>query len=117
MQSRNDFPQQEKLEKLSNFLLNFDSKNEISSEFINDTLKQLGLLFHDMRRGINRASLIADFIVSLTKIIDRYENKPKQLELDLHQKECPTFHQFKTLEDLNAFVEANKSIKQDTFAS
>jgi len=110
MYNKNDFPQQEKLEKLSNFLLNFDSKNDTSSEFINDTLKQLGLLFHDMRRGINRASLIADFIVSLTKIIDRYENKPKQLEIDLDTSAILPYDE---LDRLNGKRPLRYEIKED----
>lgn len=87
MCNQNDFPNNQKLEKVSNMLLNFNidtiiattSTSMFDSEilnnsllFRNDVFKQLGLLFHDMRRGINRSSLVTDFIVTITKLADHY---------------------------------------------
>lgn len=95
MCNSNDFPNNEKLEKISNLLLNFNLDTVIATTdtfgfdtelvsnsllFRNDVFKQLGLLFHDMRRGINRASLITDFIVTITKLADHYNKACEEYE-------------------------------------
>lgn len=87
MNPKNDYPPQEKLEKTSNFLLNFDSKVDSDPKFTNDMFKQLGLLFHDLRRGINHQSLIVDFIKSVTKLSDLKQFGSEQPSLELTNDE------------------------------
>lgn len=124
MCNNHDFPSQAELEKISNLLLKFDvdkflkSLNadttkvfELSAKFNDDVLTQIGLLLHDMKRGIDRSSLITDFIVEIVKLGNHYLKSCDEIQ---NSKSSNYLLPTDQLNKLNTNYCKNEMIKEDT---
>lgn len=64
----NDFPNNQKLEKVSKFFLR--STNINNKEMVDDIFLKIGLFFNDLQKDVNRQKAATGLAVELTKIFD-----------------------------------------------
>jgi hypothetical protein len=73
MCNSNDFPSNQKLEKVSKFFLR--SIKIDNKEMVEDIFLRIGLFFNDLQKDVNRQKASTELTIELTKIFDLYNVK------------------------------------------